>query len=123
MIGSIAGVNGAYASVNVGIGTTTPNSTFQTQGSFSLPIRSSAASTLLTASDYAVVITNPAAVATLPTAVDIQGRIYVIKNLSGGSVNVLTTGAQGIDGFVSLAIANGSTAVLQSTGGGWVKIN
>lgn len=108
---------------NVGITTSTPNSNLHVAGSLALAIRSSATSTTLTDADHTLVMTGAATVPTLPDATLVPGRIYVIKNRSGGAITPATSTGQTIDGVAPTAIASGSALILQSDGTGWNKIN
>lgn len=79
-------------------GTGAPSATFGVK----LPVASYSANQTLSASDY-LALFNPAAAtitATLPTAVGITGRKFIIKNIgtSTGQVNVATTSSQTING-------------------------
>jgi len=50
------------------------------------------------ADDYAVDCTSGTFTVTLPSAVGITGKIYVIKNSGGGVITVEAAGAETIDG-------------------------
>ena len=108
---------------SVGIRTTAPNSILHANGSFALPLRMIATASTLGINDYTVVSTAAAGIPTLPTAVGITGRIYVLKNRSGGTITPATTSGQTIDGAAPAAIANGAVMIVQSDGANWVKIN
>lgn len=72
---------------NVGIGKVTGiSSTLDVNGSFALPIRTSAVNTTLTSSDYTVILTSPSRVVTLPSPV--LNRIYVVSNRSNGVCSI-----------------------------------
>ena len=90
----------------VGIGTTTPNSSLQVLGSFATNYRAFTAATTAGTTDQVLVFTGSSATTiTLPTAVGITGRSYLVKNAgSGGTTPVLTvatTSSQTIDGITS----------------------
>jgi hypothetical protein len=126
VLGSIAGVNGAVSDTNVGIGTTSPNSTLQVDGSISVAIRSTAASPLiaLTATDYVLVVTGAGASNVgLPNPV--AGRVYVVKNRSSGLITLLPFfGPATIDGLGSISIASpNGVAQVVSDGTNWFKMN
>jgi len=60
---------------------------------------------------------------TLPTAVGITGRIYIIKNIEEGAVTVDGDGTETIDGSVnSVSLAQWKYVKVQSTGGAWIII-
>ncbi|MEO6541379.1 MAG: hypothetical protein ABIN74_10325, partial [Ferruginibacter sp.] len=67
----------------IGIGTTSPNSTLDVRGSLALNYRSFSSSTTATATDNTLIFTGPtAATVTLPDATTCPGRVYAIKNAS-----------------------------------------
>ncbi len=109
-----------------GIGIATPNSQLQVNGSFSLPIKTSATATYtVTANDYTVLCNNSGGVTlNLPTASGISGRIYVIKQLaSSGTVTITPSGSETIDGAGSKAISTQyQSMTLQSDGSNWFVI-
>jgi len=60
---------------------------------------------------------------TLPTAVGIQGKVYVIKFTAVGSVTVATTSAQTIDGATTAVLSTQYESItVQSTGANWIII-
>ncbi|MES1249132.1 MAG: hypothetical protein ABUL46_00535, partial [Chitinophaga rupis] len=90
----------------IGIGTTTPNSTLDVRGSLSSNYRSFTTGTTATGTDNILVFTGAsAATLTLPTALSITGRTYQIKNASLTSptptLTVATTLSQTIDALTS----------------------
>jgi len=109
----------------VGIGTTTPNSTLDVRGSVSTNYRSFTASTSASATDNLLVFTgSSAATLTLPTAVGCDGRTYMIKNASTTGptpvVTIATTSAQTIDGAGSWTLTSANeTITLISNGANW----
>ncbi|RZK44424.1 MAG: hypothetical protein EOO94_05195, partial [Pedobacter sp.] len=67
----------------IGIGTTSPNSTLDVRGSLATGYRTFTANTSALISDNVLVYTGTtAATITLPTAASIAGRSYQIKNAS-----------------------------------------
>ena len=115
---------------NVGIGANAPNSTLQVVGSVSTNITTQTGSTYsITATDFTVLCNKSSIMTvTLPTAVGITGRIYIIKNIStnsGSTVTINTTSSQTIDGSASKVLSymgNGSYYsgyTLQSNGSNW----
>ncbi len=90
----------------VGIGTTTPASTFETGGSFATSAIREVTATVfttetLTASDYIILVDNTVAITVaLPTAVGIKGRRYIIKKISAGAMipTIDPSGSETIDG-------------------------
>lgn len=77
-----------------------------------------------TLSDYTIDCTANTFTVTLPTAVGIQRRVFVIKNSGTGVITVATTSSQTIDGSTtqSLSLQYNSITV-QSTGSNWIIIN
>lgn len=73
--------------------------------------------------DYLVNCTANSFTVTLPTAVGIQGRVYVVKNRGVGTITLATTSSQTIDGSAPGTITAGSVAQLMSDNTNWIKIN
>jgi hypothetical protein len=111
---------------NLGIATTTPNSTFDVRGSVSTNYRAFTSATTATATDNLLVFTGTTATTvTLPTAVGCDGRSYMIKNASTTgptpALTIATTASQTIDaaGSWSLTSVN-ETITLISNGANWM---
>jgi hypothetical protein len=118
---------GYIGSAQVGIGTVNPLSTFEVNGSFGLTVTTITTDLTLDASHHVVICNNGAAekTMTLPTAVGIKGRIYIIKRDDTSTTNVIieTTSAQTIDGDLTLTLTNAKEgAILISDGVNWKKI-
>ncbi len=80
------------------------------------------ASTTLDDTHYLYATQNGATV-TLPTAVGIEGRVYIIKLLTTGAASVATTSGQNIDGATTYSLtAQYKYVKVQSTGGAWLII-
>ena len=113
------------ASAQIGIGTTTPNSTFEVQGSFATAYRSFTSATSAGAADNILVFTGSSATTlTLPDASTITGRNYLIKNASATGptpvLTIATTAAQTIDGLLTWTLDQANqTVLLISNGSGW----
>lgn len=72
--------------------------------------------------DDAVFITDTATI-TLPTAVGIPGKIYILKNTGVGTVTIKATGAQTIDGDATVALgAQYDRLEIISNGANWLVI-
>jgi hypothetical protein len=104
---------------NLGIGTATPTSTFQVNGSLSLPFNSTGASGMTITSAMHTVNCNNGGVAitvTLPTPVGITGRTYIVKR-DAGSTGVVTiaTAAGQVQLFSGTFVATATLGVLGST--------
>ena len=111
-----------YSGGSVGIGTNTPNSTLQNSGSLAVNASTvTSTSYTITATDH-VIIANPSAAATLtlPTAKNITGRIYTIKNNSTFAVTLSATAPENIDGSSSYVLsAQYQNVTLVSDGANW----
>lgn len=75
------------------------------------------------ATDYVINCTANTFTVSLPTAVGITGRVYVIKNSGTGVITVDPNGAQTIDGLsaYTLAVQYESITVM-SNGANWIVI-
>jgi len=107
----------------IGVGTTSPNSTLDVRGSLSLNYRAFTTSNAVTISDNMLVFTGvSAATLTLPDATACVGRAYWIKNTSSNVslLTIATTSSQTIDGITSWLLdeANESVRVV-SNGANW----
>jgi hypothetical protein len=113
---------------NVGIATTTPNSTVQINGSFSTAIATKITDYTITANDHILIVDASAAVRTmtLPTAVGIAGRQYIIKKKdnSANSVIIAAAGAETIDGVATVTMSiQWQVRTLVSDGTNWMIIS
>ncbi|HEV8282902.1 MAG TPA: tail fiber domain-containing protein [Chitinophagaceae bacterium] len=110
------------ASAQVGVGTTTPNSTLDVQGSFAGKVTiSGTASNTLGSGDYNFLYTGAsAATVTLPDATAITGRVYTIKNANSSALTVNTTSSQTIDGATTYTLGSQyQTVTVISNGSNW----
>lgn len=114
---------------NVGIGTTSPHTRLHTNGPIATAVTSNGATSyniLATDSTVLLTATTGTITATLPTAVGITGRQYVIKRTGTGatSYTVNTTSSQTIDGATTYTLAaQYATVTVQSDGANWVIIS
>ena len=119
-------VGDGYFAGNVGIGTTSPNSTLHTNGSFATAYRAITALRTLDGTDYTIEVTANTFTVTLPTAVGITGRIYVITNSGSGVTTVGTTSSQTFANVLTtpttLSLAQYSTVMVQSNGANWLRL-
>jgi len=115
-----------YTNAQVGVGTTSPNSTLDIRGSMSNNLRSFSTSTSAGTTDYHLIFTGTsAATLTLPDATTITGRAYVIKNVSSNAsvLTIATTSSQTIDGLSSWLLSQtNKTLMLISNGTNWYAI-
>ena len=112
---------------NVLIKTTTDNSTLTVNGSFATAYAAKIANYTATASDYTIDCTSGTFTVTLPTAVGITGRIYVITNSGAGTITVATTSSQTFANVIAtpttLTMANVGTRTVQSNGANWLVLS
>jgi hypothetical protein len=87
------------------------------------PYIATAVSYSATTSDKTIEVTATGQTITLPTAVGISGREYVIKLTAAGSATVATTSSQTIDGATTYSLsAQYKYVTVQSNGANWVII-
>jgi hypothetical protein len=109
----------------VGIGTTSPNTTLDVRGSIAINSRSfSTTSESVAATDYTLLFTGTSACTlTLPDATLFPGRLIHIKNTKTGTVPILTistTSSQTIDGALTYLLDDPNEAVnVISDGANW----
>ena len=109
---------------SVGVGTTTPTSTLDVNGSFSIRTITITGNTTLDSS-HALVLCNSTSVITitLPTAIGITGRIYQVKRINTGGVNIVPTAGQLIDGTSTISLdVKYATIQVVSDGTNWMLI-
>ncbi|CAL2094761.1 PA14 domain-containing protein [Tenacibaculum sp. 190524A05c] len=95
------------------------NSTFQVEGSVSKSILSTNSNLTLTEDHHTILVTANATI-TLPAANTCSGRIYVIKNISGGNITVSSYQDQNNSSSTSIGQFN---IWIQSDGTNWQQIN
>jgi hypothetical protein len=107
---------------SLGVGIAIPTSTLHVNGSLTLSYIAKTADYTLGASDYLVNCTANSFNITLPTAVGITGRVYKIKNSGAGTITILTTSSQTIDGQASAywTITTKNSMELMSDGANWI---
>lgn len=77
----------------------------------------------ISSTDYTINVTSNSNSYTLPTAVGITGKIYVIKNSGSGSPVINTTSSQTIDGSTTYSLsALYKYITVQSDGANWIII-
>lgn len=98
-----------------------PVSTLEVAGSLALAYVAKTANYTATASDYCIDCTSGSFNITLPTAIAITGRTYIIKNSGTGSITISTTNAQTIDGVTTKTLNTQYSRVqVTSTGANWI---
>ena len=115
--------NGATVGINLAAPTTTAaNSTLQINGSFAtsvVTIASATAASNIVWSSASLVLVTASSTITLPTAVNISGRIYTIKS-AGVTVSVATSSSQTIDGSsTALSLTAYKSVTVQSDNANW----
>ena len=70
--------------------------------------------------DYLIDVTGNTITVTLPTAVGVNGKNYVIKNRGTGVVTVATTSSQTIDGVNTKTLNNNDSIEVISDGSNWI---
>ncbi len=109
----------------IGIGTTSPNSTLDIRGSLALNYRSFSTSSTVTSTDNTLIYTGTtAATITLPDASTCTGRVYSIKNASTTNplpvLTVATSSSQTIDAGTTWLLNDAKEMILViSNGTNW----
>ena len=122
---ALASLFAFFSYAQIGIGTTSPNSTLDVRGSIATNYRSFTTSTSASSTDNILVFTgSSAATITLPTAVGCDGRSYMIKNASTTGptpvLTIATTSSQTVDGSASWTLTSANeTITLISNGANW----
>ncbi|MGZ3773341.1 MAG: hypothetical protein ACXVCY_18460, partial [Pseudobdellovibrionaceae bacterium] len=121
--------NTIISSGNVGIGTTSPVATLSINGSLATKLNVQTTNYSLTSSDHVVTTGGTALTGaitfTLPSAIGIGGRQYVIKKTDPSSyaVTINTTSSQTVDGAASYVLSSQYNYVtLVSDGSNWVVV-
>ncbi len=114
---SVVTANGFSGSV--ANATTTPAITLTYNGSDAYVAVTGTYAVLTT--DYIVNCTSGTFTVTLPTAVGVTGKPYIIKNSGAGVITIATTSAQTIDGVSTKTLSSQYDAVtLVSNGANWI---
>ena len=106
----------------IGVGTTSPNSTLDVRGSLSTNYKAFTTSTTAATDNILVFTGTSAATLTLPTASTCTGRSYWIKNASSNTsvLTIATTSSQTIDGLGSWTVDEANQVVcVVSNGANW----
>lgn len=124
--GTFAGGTKIDASGKLGIGVSSPVHSLDVQGSVGFSGRTVTATTTLTATDCIIQVNNStAATINLPAAAGSNKKIYIIKKISGASLNVTIdpSGSELIDGAATKALTlQYSSVIIYCTGTGWAIV-
>lgn len=107
---------GIQLNAQVGIGTTSPHSTLDVNGSFSTNVQIQFSGTLDLNDTHHTILAGNSATINLPSGNTCVGREYTIKagNL-GATVNAV--GSDNIDGSTNISLSSGEAITVQSIGG------
>jgi len=73
----------------------------------------------VTVNDYLIDCTSNTFTVTLPTAVGIDGKIYIVKNSGSGTITIDPNGSQTIDGALTKTLSPGDVLQITSDGANW----
>lgn len=121
--GYIADGSTAGITIQNGFNTTRANahSIVTVGGSFAAAYVEKTGNYTLTINDYLVDCTSGSFTITLPTAVGITGRIYIIANTGAGTITMATTSSQTIDGAAPGSVAAAGRLRVMSNGSNWIS--
>ena len=89
-------------------------------GGITFPLTGITVTYLVKEEDYLIDVTGNTVTVTLPTAVGVNGKNYVIKNRGTGVVTVATTSSQTIDGANTKSLNNNDSIEVISDGSNWI---
>jgi hypothetical protein len=113
---------------NVGVNAATPNSKFQVNGSFATRIATKSANYTADATDHIIIVDASGGnrTITLPSAVGLDGRQYIIKkkDSSANSAIIAAAGSETIDGDATVSLTmQWSVRTIVSDGANWMIIS
>ena len=92
------------------------------QGGITFPYVGVTTTYSISSDDYFIECTSSTFNVTLPTAVGIDGKIYVIKNSDTGVITVDTTSSETIDGVLTKTLNQYDSVIFESNGTNWVIV-
>lgn len=87
-----------------------------------LPYRAISATYNALTSDYVIHCTSGTFTINLPSAVGIQGEVFIIKNTGSGFVTIDPNGSQTIDGSTTYTMSQAESVQVISTGSNWITL-
>jgi len=90
--------------------------------SLTYSVRSLATTGVFSSTDYTIKCTSGTFTVTLPTAVGITGRVYVLKNSGVGTITLDGNGTETIDGSLTVTANADDSYTVQSDGSNWIII-
>lgn len=110
-----------------GFGAATAHSRLHVSGSFATGYVAKTATYTATIADHTIECTANTFTVTLPTAVGIAGRIYVIANSGAGVITIATTSSQTFVNVpatpTTLSLAAVGAVTVQSNGANWLQLS
>ena len=91
-------------------------------GGITFPTKEINTSYFIGDNDYLIDVTGNTITVTLPTAVGIDGKNYVIKNSGSGVITVETTSSQTIDGVSTKTLNSNNSVEVVSNGSNWIVV-
>lgn len=111
--------------ITIGTGLSIPSGVLSSYGATAYAAKTSTYT--ITASDYTIEATSGTFTITLPTAVGISGRQYVITNSGSGVITLATTSSQTFVNVTAtpttLTLNQFNTVIVQSNGANWLRIS
>lgn len=87
-----------------------------------LPYRAISTTYNALTTDYVIHCTSGTFTINLPTAVGIQGEVFIIKNSGSGFITIDPNGSQTIDGSTTYTMSQAETVQIISTGANWITL-
>lgn len=116
------------ATNRVGINATAPeqaldvDGNIKASGGYFAGIRTVSDTATFQATDYTIISDN-ADDLFLPSAVGIEGRVYVAKNMNAGAMDLVPNGSETIDGSATFNLVFKASVMVQSNGVNWFVIS